>query len=79
MAYFTYHSLTGRHGLRSHDKAVDRAVMLEFKLAALREERDQLVKRVGLLKNGSLEKDMLDEQARYHLNLLRSDEIAIMR
>ena len=61
------------------EAAVDDALALEYKLAALSEERSQVVKRVNLLKNGSIEKDMLDEQARYHLNLLRDDEIAIMR
>jgi len=78
-AYFAYHALNGRHGSSAFDDAVDRSVMLELKLVSLRQERDQLVKRVGLLKSGSLEKDMLDEQARYHLNMLRTDEIAIMK
>ncbi|MGI9350590.1 MAG: FtsB family cell division protein [Rhizobiaceae bacterium] len=77
-AYFIYHSLNGRYGLTSYEQAVEEALTLEYKLAALREDRDELVKRVRLLKSGSIEKDMLDEQARYHLNLLRSDEIAIM-
>ncbi|MEM7068331.1 MAG: septum formation initiator family protein [Pseudomonadota bacterium] len=79
IGYFLHHSLNGKYGSNSHEKAVEEAIVLEFKLAALQQERDLLVKRVKLLKNGSIEKDMLDEQARYHLNLLHSDEIAIMR
>ncbi|MEM9333075.1 MAG: septum formation initiator family protein, partial [Pseudomonadota bacterium] len=67
-AYFMYHSLNGRYGYHSYENAVDQALHLEYQLASLREDRDRLIKRVRLLKNGSIEKDMLDEQARYHLN-----------
>ena len=79
LGYFAHHSLNGKFGLRSYEAAIDDALVLEYKLAALSEERNLAIKRVKLLKNGSIEKDMLDEQARYHLNLLRDDEIAIMR
>ena len=36
-------------------------------------------RRVQLLHDGTLEKDMLDEQARRALNLSQADEIVIMR
>jgi cell division protein FtsB len=38
-----------------------------------------LERRVQLMHDGTLEKDMLDEQARKNLNLAQSDEIIIMR
>ena len=42
-------------------------------------ERIQLERRVEMLNDGSLERDMLDEHARRSLNLALPDEIVIMR
>ena len=78
-AYFIHHSLNGKFGLHSHGEAVDRALELEFRLASLKTERDELQNRVVLLKNGSIERDMLDEQVRYNLNLLHPDEFVLSR
>ena len=41
-------------------------------------QRIDLERRVQLLHDGTLEKDMLDEQARSALNLSQADEITIM-
>ena len=76
-SYFLYHSQIGRYGSRSLSELEDKSIQLEFRLAAIRIEREKLENRVLLLKPGSIEKDMLDEQARYHLNLLQEDEITI--
>lgn len=77
-AYFLHHSLNGRLGYYSQQSAADEALHLEYQLAALKQRKIKLHTRVKLIRNGSIEKDMLDEQARYHLNLLQVDEIAIM-
>lgn len=71
--------MIGRHGLYSHQEAVAHAAELEHKLFALQAESNELKKRVRLLMDGSIEYDMLDEQARYHLNLIQADEIVIMK
>ncbi|MEL7429018.1 MAG: septum formation initiator family protein [Pseudomonadota bacterium] len=78
-AYFLYHSTTGRYGLTSHQKTVERSLELQFELAGLEKTRDELSNRTALLMNGSLERDMLDEQIRYQLNMLHDDEIAVFR
>ena len=78
-AYFYYHSVTGRYGLESYHETVKQSRELETKLATLRKEREKLSNRVVLLKNGSIERDMLDEQVRYNLNMLHPDEVAIMK
>jgi len=78
-AYFYYHSTVGKYGLESHKQTVERSLELQFRLASLQDEREELENRVLLMKNGSIERDMLDEQARYNLNLLHSDEIVLMQ
>ncbi|KQZ54949.1 cell division protein [Rhizobium sp. Root149] len=79
VSYFSYHSIHGDLGLIATEKfertRVERAVALE-KLVA---KREALERQVRLLSDGSLEKDMLDEIARYQLNVSRKDEITVFR
>ena len=77
--YFLHHAINGGFGLNSKIEAEERALHLEFRLAEHRKNRETLAHRVSLLKQGSIEKDMLDEQVRYHLNLIQAEEIVIMR
>ena len=78
-SYFVYHSMIGKYGWESHKKTSEQAIQLEYRLAALRNQSAELKSRVKLLLDGSIEYDMLDEQARYHLNLIQDDEIVIMK
>lgn len=79
LAYFVHHAMTGRFGMESLARLDQETQRLEFELAAVTAQRQSLEARVLLLHDGTMERDMLDEQARYHLNMLASDEIAIMR
>lgn len=78
-AYFSYHSISGRYGLNAHQDADALSLHLQYRLAEYQRQRETLARRVSLLKAGSIEKDMLDQQARYHLNLLHKDEIVVPR
>ena len=79
MAYFGYHAWSGRYGIESMRRLEDEAVRLEFELAAIKLRRQALEARVMLLRDGSIERDMLDEQARNTLNVLKLDELAVLR
>jgi cell division protein FtsB len=79
MAYFGYHAWSGRYGIESMRRLEDEAVRLEFELAAIKLRRQALEAKVMLLRDGSIERDMLDEQARNTLNVLKPDELAILR
>lgn len=70
--------MIGKYGLESHKKTTEQAKKLQYRLSALRTESSELKSRVRLLMDGSIEYDMLDEQARYHLNFIQDDEIVIM-
>lgn len=79
LSYFGYHSIHGSFGLIAQKKLeADRAGLLK-QLTALKVERQSLERRALLLKDGSIEKDILDEQARRALNVVRPDEIVILR
>ena len=79
LSYFGFHAWHGTFGIYSSYQLEERKAALETRLAELKTERQDLESRVMLLQDGTLEKDMLDEQARRALNLTKEDEITIIR
>ncbi|MBX3577973.1 MAG: septum formation initiator family protein [Rhizobiaceae bacterium] len=79
LAYFGFHAYHGEFGIYSKYRFEARAVDLQARLTEIAAERSELERRVQLLHDGTLEKDMLDEQARRALNMSLGDEIIIMR
>ena len=79
LAYFGFHAYHGEFGIWSKYRYEAEAAELQARLDAIEAERLEIERRVQLLHDGTLEKDMLDEQARRALNLSQVDEIVIMR
>lgn len=79
LSYFGYHAFQGEFGIYAKYAFEERIVALNEQLDAVRDQRSELEHRVKLLRDGSLEKDMLDEYARRALNLAHEDEIVIYR
>ena len=79
LAYFGFHAYHGEFGIYSKSLYEAQAVELQARLDAVKAQRVGMERRVQLLQDGTLEKDMLDEQARRALNLSKPDEIVIMR
>lgn len=78
-SYFGFHAWHGTFGLESSSHLESRRIELSARLDALKEKRAILEKRVALMSDGSMEADMLDERARYMLNVARKDEIVYFR
>jgi cell division protein FtsB len=78
LAYFGFHAYHGEFGIYSKYQLEARTAELEAELANVKAQRIELERRVQLLHDGTLEKDMLDEQARRALNLSHADEMTIM-
>ena len=79
LAYFGFHAYHGEFGIWSKYRYEAEAAELQARLDTIEAERLEIERRVQLLHDGTLEKDMLDEQARRALNLSQVDEIVIMR
>src|SRR5688500_9953171 len=79
LAYFGFHAYHGEFGIYSKYQLETRAAELQARLDVVHAARVDLERRVQLLHDGTLEKDMLDEQARRALNVSQADEITIMR
>ncbi|KXF77345.1 cell division protein [Paramesorhizobium deserti] len=78
LSYFGFHAYHGEYGLYSRMRLEEQVKEMDDQLAALTRQRIALEREVALVRDGSIEKDMLDEQARQALNLSRPDEVTIM-
>jgi len=78
LSYFGYHAYHGAFGINSKAKLQAQVAGLQEQLASVKTRRLEIEQRVRLLHDGSLEKDMLDEQARRTLNVTSADELVIM-
>lgn len=77
LGYFGFHAFNGQYGIRANLAMEQRKVALEEKLAGLSEKRAILEARVALLREGSMEKDMVDEYVRSQLNMVRDNEVVM--
>ena len=78
LAYFGFHAYHGDYGIYSKYRLETRIAEAQARLDSLVAKRKELEHRVALVNDGSLEKDMLDEQARRALNLARENEVIIL-
>jgi cell division protein FtsB len=77
MGYLTFAALQGEHGLFRLFQVEAQAVRLEAELDGLKAEREVFARKTRGLSEGTLDLDLLDEQARKVLGLARADEILI--
>ena len=75
--YFGYHSIQGDKGLLSYLRLKQEVRKAEISLSEIRGQRETLENRVRLLQPGSLDLDMLEEQARRVLNLAHPDDLVV--
>jgi cell division protein FtsB len=78
LAYFGFHAYHGEYGIYSKYRLQARIADLQSQLDEVKARRIELERRVQLLHDGTLEKDMLDEQARRALNVSHPDEVIVM-
>ena len=78
LAYFGYQAWHGTYGLQSKTFYETRIDELAAELDTLKKQRAELERKVALLSDGSLERDMVDEQARRALNLVDPKEIVVL-
>jgi cell division protein FtsB len=77
LGYFIVHTLEGDRGILAMMSIRQQIQRAEETLAATRAERQKLEGHVALLRASGLDRDMLDEQARWVLGLVGDREIVI--
>ena len=78
LGYFGFHATNGQYGTRAHISMKTQIIQLEQELAKRTKIRNTIEARVALLRKGSLERDMVDEQIRRQLNMVRPNEIVLI-
>ncbi|MBL4892699.1 MAG: septum formation initiator family protein [Rhizobiaceae bacterium] len=79
IVYFLHHTNRGRFGMQASAEMAQKELSLQSELAGFKHQREILAARVALMRVGTMERDMLDQQARFHLNLVHDSEIVIFR
>ncbi|MBE7185509.1 MAG: septum formation initiator family protein [Methylobacterium mesophilicum] len=79
LSYFGFHAYRGEYGINATYRYQAREAELSAQLDEVRGRREAIERRVRMIQDGTLDKDMLDEQARRALSLSQADEITIMR
>ena len=77
LGYFAYHAVEGDYGLFALGKLEGRVARLESELASIRAHREEIEKRVALMRPESVDRDMVDERAREALNMADAKDIVI--
>jgi cell division protein FtsB len=78
LAYLGYHLFEGDRGLKASWSVEQRLAKAESERKSLTAERLKLEGRVGHLREGTLDRDMLDERLRQMLNLVQANDVVIM-
>lgn len=76
--YFSFHAINGSLGLNSSEQYQAQLNNLHVELAALQETRASFERRTEMLSDGTLERDMIDEQARIALGMTKSNELILL-
>ncbi|MGH1451728.1 MAG: FtsB family cell division protein [Paracoccaceae bacterium] len=76
-AYFTFAAVQGDYGLFRRVEIVAQGEDLKFELARIQQDVARMENLTHRLSDSYLDLDLLDEQARDVLGLIRSDEIVI--
>jgi cell division protein FtsB len=77
-AYLAYHLVEGDRGAFAWTKLTQQLRDAKAEAAQVHADRMEQEHRVSLLRSDNLDPDLLDEQARAHLNLVAPGEIVIL-
>lgn len=78
VVYLGYHAMHGERGLYALVRARTERAQLHHQLAMAKVEREHMELRVSHLRDGSLDLDLLDEQMRRMLGVMKPGEIVVM-
>lgn len=76
--YLSYHALHGDRGLYALVRERTEREHLQSELAKTKAQRQRMELRVSHLRDGSLDLDLLDEQMRRMLGVMKPGEIVVM-
>ena len=76
--YLGYHTLHGERGVYALMRDSREREQLKLALADTKAEREKVERRVASLRSSSLDRDLLDEQMRRMMGVMRAGEVVIL-
>ena len=76
--YFVYHSIQGQHGILAWRQLDIHITKAEVTLANLQTKQAKVEQSVIMLRPGTLDLDMVEEQSRRMLNFTHRDDVVVM-
>ncbi len=76
--YVGYHTLHGERGLYALLREKRELASLQTELATTKAEREKMELRVSHLRDNSLDRDLLDEQMRRMLGVMKKGEVVVL-
>ena len=77
LGYFTYHTVQGDRGLLAYGRLSQEVTRAKATLDSLQTRRETFERRTDLLRNDSLDLDMLEERARQTFDLVHPDDLIV--
>lgn len=78
LAYFIFHFINGSRGLLSYFAVNSEIEQQKIVLEGLKTEADTLENKVNLMRDGSVDPDMLEEQAKGLVKMYGTDEYVLV-
>ncbi len=78
IGYFAYHAMEGEHGINAYTRLTLQIQDTKAALTEVSAERKTLERRVGLLRASGLDADMLEEQGKKLLGLIKPGDRVIL-
>lgn len=79
LSYFALSAQSGRYGIEAKREFAQLLEKREIEYEKVVRQRERMERRVEFLRDGTLERDMIEERTRRALNLVAEDEIVILR
>lgn len=76
--YFVWHAIHGQRGLKTRDESAEKVAEMQATLASLRAERARWKRNIDLVRGETIDRDILEEQARVELGRIQKNEVVIL-
>lgn len=76
-SYFIWHAWNGNRGMKAKVEFRAQAKELRQELASLKEERFGLERRIAMMRAESVERDILEEEARRQLGRVHRNDVVV--
>lgn len=76
-SYFVWHAINGERGLKTNDEYERSIKMLQGEYAAAKAERAQWQHRIDLMRGETIDRDLLEEEARVLLDRVHKNDLVV--